>query len=325
MRNILLILKNNLYRLKSDKILLIMMLVVTPIIIGLGIYFSNNVEMKGKIAIIEASDMQEEAIKSVLGMQKNIELEFLNKEVGNTKLIRGEYAAQVSLKGGKIEISEFSNSEVKKSLEAMISGKEYKSEMIEVSVVAKIVGFLLMFLFFGSISVADQFLSDRENYIYTRVLQGNVSYFEYTLGQFIYIIATLTIPTILISLMTVKVFNVDIGMSTLSFIGIIFLVGLLSSSFIILISNIFKDRTAVGMNGSIIAMLTCLLSGCLISTDGQNKIVDGIRNLLPQKRLMDFANDFGSADLIFILGFIVITILGSIYIGNKDFENGVFL
>ncbi|MGL4762223.1 MAG: ABC transporter permease [Sarcina sp.] len=325
MRNILLILKNNLYRLKSDKVTLAIMLFITPIIIGLGIYFSNNTDFKGKIAIVDATNVQETAIKNAVGQEGNIKLEFLDEEVENTKLIRGEYVAQLNFIDGKIEISEFSNSEVKKSLEAMIDGKEYKSKNEEVSLVTKIVGFLVMFLFFGSITVADQFLTDRENKVYTRVLQGNVSYFEYTLGQLIYIISTLTIPTMLISLATVKILKVELGMSTLSFVGIIFLVGLLSGSFIILISNIFKNRTAVGMNGSIIAMLTCLLSGCLISTDGQNKIIDGIRNLLPQKRLLDFVNDFGSMDLMFVLGFIIIALGASIYIGNKDYKNGVFL
>lgn len=325
MRNIILILKNNLYRLKYDKVSVFMMLIITPLMVGLGVYFSNDVEIKGKIAVNGASTKQEEVIKTAFKENESIELEFLKDEIENTKLIRGEYVAQVTLADKNIEINEFSNTEVKNTLEALIEGKVYESEVEQVSTASKIIGFLVMFLFFGSIAVADPFLSDRENKIYTRVLQGNVSYIEYTLGQLIYTIAILGVPAMIISGIMVSVLDINLGMSTLSFMGIVFLVGLLSGSYITFMGNIFKTRTAVGMNTSIISMVTCLLSGCLISIDGGNKIVDGIRNLLPQKRLIDFANELGGTDLICVLGFIVIALGLSIYIGSKDYEKGVFL
>ncbi|MGL5575574.1 MAG: ABC transporter permease [Sarcina sp.] len=325
MRNIMLILKNNLYRLKYDKATLAIMLIVTPLVVGLGIYFSNNSDIKGKIAVVGVNKQEENMIKTALKANEDIELEFLDKEVENTKLIRGEYIAQLSLEGKKLEVSEFSNTEVKNVLEALLEGKIYKNEEVQISTIAKIVGFLIMFLFFGAISVADPFLSDRENKVYTRVLQGNVSYLQYTIGQLLYIILLLAIPTMIISGITITVFNVNLGINMFSFMGIIFLVGLLSGSYVVLMSNIFKNRTAVAMNTSIISMITCLLSGCLISIDGGNKIVDGIRNLLPQKRLIDFANEFGSTDLLYVLGFIVIALGLSIYIGSKDYEKGVFL
>ncbi|MGL4450167.1 MAG: ABC transporter permease [Sarcina sp.] len=325
MRNIMLILKNNLYRLKYDKATLAIMLIVTPLVVGLGIYFSNNSDIKGKIAVVGVNKQEENMIKTALKANEDIELEFLDKEVENTKLIRGEYIAQLSLEGKKLEVSEFSNTEVKNVLEALLEGKIYKNEEVQISTIAKIVGFLIMFLFFGAISVADPFLSDRENKVYTRVLQGNVSYLQYTIGQLLYIILLLAIPTMIISGITITVFNVNLGINMFSFMGIIFLVGLLSGSYVVLMSNIFKNRTAVAMNTSIISMITCLLSGCLISIDGGNKIVDGIRNLLPQKRLIDFANELGSTDLLYVLGFIVIALGLSIYIGSKDYEKGVFL
>ena len=326
MRNIFLIVKNNLYRLKRDKASLIMIVFILPIVIGCGIYFSRDIEMKGVIAVSGIEKSEQINIEKALGGSENISFEFLDGEISKTKLIRGEYIAGIKfLENGKVEVSEFSNKEAARQIEAMIKGEEYVSDILAVSTVSKIVGFLAMFLCFCALTIVDPFLSDRENKVYSRVLTANISYYEYTLGQIFYLIITLAIPSMIVSFAITSIFNIDINMGTGMFLLVVFITGLFSSSFAILASNLFKVKMQVAINGSIIVMITSLLSGCVINIEGGNKFIEGIRGLLPQKRLIDFANDLNNIDLIFVIGFIVIALIMSVYIGNKDYEKGVFL
>ncbi|MEG1002675.1 MAG: ABC transporter permease [Clostridium sp.] len=325
MRNILLIIKNNLYRLTKMKIMLVMIIVVLPIIIYGGIYFSKADNIKGKIAIVNATSTQEEAMKKSTEGNDNITFEFLSKEPAKTDLIKGIYIAEINFEGTEPKVISYGNKEIKKQLEASLRGEVYESDVEITTIEGRIIGFLIMFLFMGSIMAMEFFLTDRENGTYVRVLSSNVSYYEYIIGQIAYLVCTLTVPTLIISLIMLKVLSIQLNMTIGLFSLLILIIGLLSSSFSALVCTLCKDKVSATMSGSAITMITCLLGGCIINIVDNNKIVEALRNLIPQKRLIDLANSYNNEDLIFIIVVIIVFTSISIVLGKRQYENGDFV
>lgn len=326
MRNILLVMKNNLYRFTKDKAMLTMVILVMPIVICLGVYFNTTDNIKGQIAVVGATVEEQTIIKDSIGDNKNIKVEFLKEHPSKTELIKGIYLAEIDFKGDKPTVISYGKEDVRKSLEAGLNGEVYVAENNDNTVQGKVIGFLIMFLFMGAISmVMDFFLTDRENGTYTRVLSGNISYFQYIAGQILYSLIALSVPTIILTVSILKILNVDLTISYYLLIFLLLLVAMLSSSVGLLISTIFKDKTSASMGGSIIVMLTCLLGGCLINFNDTNKVIGFIRDIIPQKRLIDLANNFNNSDLLFVVGTILLFIFISVILGKRQYENGIFV
>lgn len=326
MRNILLVMKNNLYRFTKEKSMMVMVILVMPIIICLGIYFNNMDDIKGNIAVVNSTLEQQEIIKSSMEDNEKLKIDFLNKSPSKTDLIKGIYLAEIDLKGDKPKVISYGKEDIKKSIEASLRGEVYTPQKSNDTVQGKVIGFLIMFLFMGaSVMVSDFFLSDRENGTYSRVLSGNITYIQYIIGQIMYSLIILTIPSILWSVFILKVLSVNLDISYSLFIFLLFLVGILSSTFGMFICTIFKDRTSASMGGSIIVMITSLLGGCLVNFNDTNKVIGFIRNLIPQKRLIDLSNNFNNSDLIFVLCAILVFLFISVILGKKQYENGDFL
>lgn len=326
MRNILLVMKNNLYRFTKEKGMMVMIIVVMPIIISMGIYFNGADNIKGKLAVVGARSEQQEIIKDSLKDNGKIKVEFLEKSPSKTELIKGVYLAEISFKESEPKVISYGKEDIQKALEASLKGEVYVSEEDNDTVQGKIIGFLIMFLFMGAATmVMDFFLTDRENGTYTRVLSGKISYFQYITGQMIYSLIILSIPSTVWAVLILKVLNInlDISYSLLTFL--LLLVGILSSSFGMFISTIFKDRTSASMGGSIIVMITCLLGGCLINFKDTNKVIGFIRDIIPQKRLIDLSNSFNTEDLLFVICAILIFISISVILGKRQYENGDFV
>ncbi|MDY4720954.1 MAG: hypothetical protein SO297_03295, partial [Clostridium paraputrificum] len=56
-----------------------------------------------------------------------------------------------------------------------------------------------------------------------------------------------------------------------------------------------------------------------------NKVIGFIRNILPQKRLIDLSNNFNNTDLIFVIFSILVFGLISVILGERQYKNGDFL
>lgn len=325
MRNILLVIKNNLQRLFKEKSMIAIMVVILIGIIYFGVYFSQVDGIKGKLAIVGADAQQESMMKELEKDNSNVKMVFLDESPTKTELIKGIYLAEINLEKGEPEVISYGREEIKLSLEATLRGEVYEGSTEVSTVEGKVVGFLIMFLFFGSLMVMDNFLTDRDNGVYVRVLHGNLSYFQYMIGQLIYSILILTLPSLIVSLIALKVLEVELTVSIGVMSLLVILVGLLSSSFALLISNICNDKVSVTMGGSAVTMITCLLAGCLVNIKDSNEIMGFLRGLLPQKRLIDLANNFNNGDLIFLVGIMLVLIGTSVFLGKRQYDNGVFI
>ena len=325
MRNILLVIKSNLYRCSKNSAILFMAIIVMTIIVGLGVYFGGTDELKGKIAVVGVPKEQEDVLRKSLGESNKIDFEFLDESLTKTSLIRDGYLVEINYEGGEPKVRSYGNEEVKKYIEASLNGEVYEGSTEKTTVQGKIVGFLIMFLSMGATMVLQFLLEDRKNKVYTRTLIAGVSYYEYIIGQVIYALLGLGTPTILISAVVVKVLGVSLNISYLTFIGLVFLAVLISVAYGIFLCNLFKNEMTVEIVSSNFAMILCLFSGSIININDTNKFIGFIRNCLPQKRLIDLANSFNRNDLIFVIIVAVILIGIAIIKGKKDFEEGAYI
>ena len=306
--------------------MMVMVIIVMPIIICLGVYFSSTDSIRGNIAVVGANAVEKAMIEESMDDNEKINIDFLDSSPSKSDLIKGVYLAEVNFEEEEPTVISYGKEDIKKSLEASLKGETYVIEKGNDTVQGKVIGFLIMFLFMGATTmVMDFFLCDRENGTYTRVLSGKISYFQYIAGQMLYSMLILSIPSTIWSVIILKVLNINIDISYSLLIFILLIVGALSSSFGMFIATIFKDRTTANMGGSIITMITCLLGGCLINFTDTNKIIGFIRNILPQKRIIDLANSFNNTDLMFVIVTIIIFILISVILGKRQYENGDFV
>ena len=325
MRNIFLVIKNNLYRLSKDKIMVFMTIIVLPIMIYIGIYTSQLVGIKGQIAIVGANTQQEENVKKSIGNNDKLTLKFLNESPTNTELIKGIYIVEINFTKDKMEVISFGNEDTKRSIEASLKGEPYEVNKTQTTTQGKIIGFLVMFSFVGAIYSMHLFISDRENSVYSRVLSGGLLYYEYIMGQILSTIIALTVPTIIMSLLVLKLSSAEISISIGLFISLLFLVGVLSSAFSMITCTIFTKRESIEMIGSGIGLITSIIGGSFVDTVDNNKIIGFIRSLIPQKRIIDLANNCNINDFIFLVVVILAFILISIVIGKRQYESGVFI
>jgi ABC-type multidrug transport system permease subunit len=135
----------------------------------------------------------------------------------------------------------------------------------------------------------------------------------------------LTIPTLIISLIFFGAFPVELNISIASFSLFIVLISLIGSSIAILIFNLFKNKNSVEFVSSMIILITSIWGGGIVNVEDSNKIIGFIRDCLPQKRLIDLANSYNNADLIFLIIMIVVFISISLIIGERKYRNGEFI
>ena len=165
MRNILLVMKNNLYRFTKEKVMMTMVVGVMPIIICLGVYFNGMDSIKGKIAVVGARIEEKEMIEGSMMDNEKVKVEFLEESPSKTELIKGVYLAEINFQGNEPSVISYGKDDIKKSLEANLKGEVYVGDDNNATVQGKIIGFLIMFLFFGATTmVMDFFLVDRENH-----------------------------------------------------------------------------------------------------------------------------------------------------------------
>ncbi|WP_242223856.1 ABC transporter permease [Bacillus cereus group sp. BfR-BA-01380] len=114
-------------------------------------------------------------------------------------------------------------------------------------------------------------------------------------------------------------FKVDIGFSYGMLVILIGILCALSTALALFIATMIERNYSVVASG--IYVITCVLSGCYISFTGENKVLNTICNILPQKSYMTLAQGIEKGNnilefkgqLIYLLTWVVVLwLLGSI-------------
>ncbi|MBQ7067223.1 MAG: ABC transporter permease [Lachnospiraceae bacterium] len=144
----------------------------------------------------------------------------------------------------------------------------------------------LGFLFCG-VCVAHSVIEEQNNKVFTRVLLTKLSGREYFISKFAVAIVISVMQTIVLAICLFFIPELDVGMSMISFLFIIFLLGLIFGTLSLLIGVILGD--VMSSNYAIFAIwsISALLAGLYFPLDDTTKALKTLSYLMPQRWFMD--------------------------------------
>lgn len=322
MKNILVILKNNLLGIKKYIFLLIVLMICVPLLIFMGKTFSNENELLIKnIAVCCENSKQEEEVKEKLKDNKTFNLIYTN-DVKKLDLINGKYVALVLYKDNEVTVKSYRNNDDVRYLDNLFLGESITLTKNNTTL-CKSIGFLCILIFMVSKLFMGNILDERENGIMSRMLIGGVSFDEYSAAQILFNFLIIFIPSSILSVLTITI----LGIETINieyFVLLLMLMCLTASSFSFCIFNCFTEKVTVEFVSSMVILLSSIFGGCIIDTYDNNALISFIRNLLPQKILINLGDFFEIKTIVLLLIINLIFIIVGIRVGKNNCEKGIY-
>lgn len=299
MMKLISLLKNNFNRIVEKKSVIIMAFVVVPLMIGIGILFSNKSVITGNIALVSEKakvhsvqqNMQNSIDKSISNSSK-IKIDVMSKKPAMSKLLLGKYiAVAVQKTDGNYEITSIGNKNDKKIIEELFKthkieeGRQYKDDKRGTG--TNILGFMMMIILMQGVALILLFTEDRDIKTLKRIMTGPVSERLYLFAQGIFTFLCLFIPTYAALVITKAALKVQIGFNYGMLALLTAILCALSTASALFIASVLEGEYSLAASG--IYVITCVLSGCFISFTGNNIILDTICKVLPQKQYMAIA------------------------------------
>ena len=144
----------------------------------------------------------------------------------------------------------------------------------------------LGFLFCG-VCVAHSVIEEQNNKVFTRVLLTKLSGKDYFISKFAVAFVISLMQTVVLAICLSFIPGLDVGMSMISFLFIIFLLGLIFGTLSLLIGVILGDVMSSNYAVFAIWSISALLAGLYFPLDDTTKALKTISYLMPQRWFMD--------------------------------------
>ncbi|MPQ32631.1 ABC transporter permease [Clostridium estertheticum] len=329
--NIINLFKNKLDRILSKKSIIIVAVVVIPIMIGIAVIFSTKASSKETIAFL-SNNVQNTPVDS------RYDVQVVHKKPTTADLVLGKYVAIVEEKNsGNYEVTTLKSEEDKKIIENFFKSgkiaKDYKGEdeiRAERGVGTNILGFILMLLLMQGVALTTLFEEDRNIKTFRRILTSPVSEKKYLFSQGMFTFLCLFIPSYLAVTIISVCFRINIGYSFGMLAILMIILSALSTAFALFMTAVLDRDISLVTSG--ISLITCVLAGCFISFTNNNKVLDTLCNIFPQKSYMTLIHGIEKGNgilefkgqLIYLLIWIIaLWILGSIITKSK-MKKGIY-
>ncbi|MEE1282470.1 MAG: ABC transporter permease [Acutalibacteraceae bacterium] len=144
----------------------------------------------------------------------------------------------------------------------------------------------LGFLFCG-VCVAHSVIQEQNNKVFTRVLLTKLSSRDYFISKFVVAFVISLIQTFILAICLIFIPGLDVGMSIISFLLIIFLLGLIFSTLSFLLGVLLGDVMSSNYAAFAIWSISALLAGLYFPLDDTTKALKTLSYLMPQRWFMD--------------------------------------
>lgn len=144
----------------------------------------------------------------------------------------------------------------------------------------------LGFLFCG-VCVAHSVIEEQNNKVFTRVMLTKLSRRDYFISKFVVAFVISVMQTLVLAVCLSVISGLDVGMSTPSFLVIIFLLGLIFSTLSLLLGVILGDVMSSNYAAFAIWSISALLAGLYFPLDDTTKALKTLSYLMPQRWFMD--------------------------------------
>ena len=144
----------------------------------------------------------------------------------------------------------------------------------------------LGFLFCG-VCVAHSVIEEQNNKLFTRVMLTKVSGRAYFISKFVVALVISLMQTVVLAVCLSFIPELDVGMNIMSFLVIIFLLGLIFSTLSLLLGVVLGDVMSSNYAVFAIWSISALLAGLYFPLDDTTKALKTVSYLMPQRWFMD--------------------------------------
>lgn len=144
----------------------------------------------------------------------------------------------------------------------------------------------LGFLFCG-VCVAHSVIEEQNNKVFTRVMLTKLSSKNYFISKFVVAFIISVMQTLVLAVCLSLIQGLDVGMNILSFLVIIFLLGLIFSTLSLLLGVVLGDVMSSNYGVFAIWSISALLAGLYFPLDDTTKALKTLSYLMPQRWFMD--------------------------------------
>ena len=307
------ILRNNLQRFLKEKTYAIISFLLVFITIAATSFVVTMESQKVKIGVTKT------AIELLEMNDNNISVKEVERDMNYyTNLISGEYDAYINKEDGKYKVTTVRNSTLGMSLSQYLnegklliasSSNSYYKIIITVMVMSSMILSLILYRFYF----------DDRNGLDKRIYLSGVSNFSYVLQQVVFNFLILFTTNLLSSLILLPFFDLNISWKLVLYI---LLIELFSANFGIFLSTLTKKNQGALIIGTMVSVITMLLSGALFSVK-KDSIQDKIHYIFPQYYFSNLGKSIDgnltnlSYSITVIVGYILLFFLIANYLQNQ--------
>jgi ABC-2 type transport system permease protein len=287
MRTFFAVLKNDYLRLLPRMMAVVAFTAFTLAAIFSAVYITGLQQVKAHIVFIPQSTSVAAPRSS-----KALDVTTLPEKPPLSSLMEQKYDAYVTADGdGNYQIETLRNDEFRNLLSVLLRDPEADISGIQTKrgVGVNIVGFMMMFLLMIAFFNLFTFADDKEQGQLKRIAASPASFGSYFAAHCVYSLSML-LPEYLM-LVILQRCGWDIGFSLLQYAGLMAALAFLGISFALLLNTLIKKPDNANMLGNSVTVLSSILAGSFYSLSRKNAVLDGIIQIIPQKNLMDFAQD----------------------------------
>lgn len=293
MKTFLTVLKNDYLRTVPRIAPVVVMTIITLASIMLAVYVTGAAQVKGHIAIIAQS-----STAPLPKSSSSLNITVLPKKPPLSDLFKQKYDAYVTVDAkGQYSIETLRSNDFKNLMLLLLKNPnaDVKDSKSERGTGVNIIGFMMMFLLMISFSNLFAFADDKEQGQLKRIAASPASFGSYLASHCVYCLSLL-LPAF-IMLVVLKCFGWNIGFSLLQYAYLMGVLGFLGISFAMLLHTLIKKPDNANMLGNAATVLTSVLAGSFYSFSKNNAVLDNIIRLLPQKELLDFAQNLQNGNV----------------------------
>lgn len=265
------------YRIKNNKSFLITYLILMPIVIGIAVYFTNNISYNLQIGIVGTVDTV-----------KNDEIQYiyLDSIPATSELVLNRYDAIIIQKDNDLEVISTKGEEFDQALLLLVSGEitTLQDSNNQRGAASNILGFLMMVILLLGVQMY-KFYFDERNGINKRIMSTSTHYAQYMLSHFVVVFSFLFIPALVVICGIVLALNISLMMAMWQFILVLFLLCFFATSFGLWINSLAKTQEESMMFGNMFAIVGSIISGGFVQVTN-NQIFTNIIQIFPQRQIM---------------------------------------
>lgn len=291
MRTFLAVFKNNWLRTVPRVVPVIIFTAVTLASILFSVYITGTQQVKAHIVFIQENGSSTAAPES----SQALDVAVMSEKPPRSSLVEQKYDAYVTADGsGNYQIETLRSDNFKSMLLLLLQNPsaDISAFQTDRGVGVNIIGFMMMFLLMIAFFDLFAFADDKEQGQLRRIASAPSSFGWYLAAHCVYCLFML-LPEYLL-LVVLKLCGWDIGFSLLQYAGLMAVLAFLGISFALLLHTLIKKPDNANMLGNSVTVMTSVLAGSFYSLSKNNAVLDSIIKVIPQKKLMDFAESLQS-------------------------------